>query len=202
MINTCLISQSKELEAFTRNYILESGNETSIKHFERISTVRVFKNRQGDMIGGYSLNTRLPIRYFEDIPKTTILPSFVTQSINVIETGGLWINREVNQFYRGVILLYSLWDIHQSKKKYIVSGAKHPKIAKIQSLVFPHKLYEGPVKSAQYACIFYAKRGYLPTQALIIISKYWIIEPLKSLTFHCKNIMKKPIKNTENNLKN
>ncbi|WP_299008051.1 hypothetical protein [uncultured Shewanella sp.] len=181
MINTHLISQEKEFEMFAKHYMEASGNHTSVEHFKRISTVRVFTNKQGDMIGGYTLNTRLPIRYFEDVPQTASTPSFVDQANDVIETGGLWVKNEVNPFYRGLIFLYSVWDMQKSNKRYIISGAKHPKVAKIQSIAFPNKLYEGPIKNADYACIFYAKRHYLPVQALLIMNKYWLIDPIKNL---------------------
>ncbi|WP_298770545.1 hypothetical protein [uncultured Shewanella sp.] len=180
MLTTNLISQDKEFETYARHYADASGNHTSVEHFKRISTVRAFKNKQGDMIAGYTLNTHHPIRYFEDVPKTKNQPHFVSHGDDVIETGGLWVKDEVNQFYRGMIFLYSLWDMKKSKKRYIVSGAKHPKVAKLQSIIFPNKLYEGPIKNADYACIFYAKRHYLPVQALLIMNKYWLIDPIRN----------------------
>lgn len=181
MLKSSLLSQEKEFKIYADHYTHASGNHTSVEHFKRVSTVRAFKNKQGEMLAGYSLNTQHPIRYFEDVPKTDDQPSFVSQANDVIETGGLWVKDEVSHFYRGLIFLYSLWDMRKSKKRYIVSGAKHPKVAKLQSIIFPNKLYEGPIKNADYACIFYAKRHYIPVQALLIMNKYWIIDPLKHI---------------------
>ncbi|MCL1124528.1 hypothetical protein [Shewanella surugensis] len=189
MLKTNLLSQDEEFETYAHHYANASGNHTSVEHFKRISIVRVFKNKQGEMLAGYTLNTRHPIRYFEDVPKTDDQPAFVSQADDVIETGGLWVKNEVSHFYRGVVFLYSLWDMIKSKKRFIVSGAKHPKVAKLQSIIFPNKLYEGPIKNADYVCIFYAKRYYIPIQALLIMNKYWIIDPLKNAvrTFKAKS---------------
>lgn len=181
MLKTTILSQDTEFETFSAHYKQASGNYTSIEYFKRISMVRAFSNRKGDMFGGYTLNSRLPIRYFKDIPASVDQPYFVTQGDDIIEAAGLWTKNEVNNFYRGVIYLWSLYDMRKSKKLFIVSGAKHPKVTKHQSIVFPNKLYEGPIPTADYVCILYARRSYIPVQVLLIINKYWLIEPFKNV---------------------
>ncbi|NRD74238.1 hypothetical protein HQQ94_13525 [Shewanella sp. VB17] len=188
MLTTTILAQDAEFETFAEHYKQASGNETSIEYFKRISMVRAFSDQKGEMIGGYTLNSRLPIRYFADIPASVDQPYFMTQGDDVVEAGGLWINSEVNNFYRGIIYLWSLLDIIKSKKRFIIGGAKHPKVAKLQSIVFPNKLYEGPIPTADYVCIFYAKRGYIPVQVLLIINKYWLIDPCKNVIRSIKSL--------------
>ncbi len=179
MITSKVISTDEDFKLFAKHYQQASGNNTPLSHFKRVSTVRAFKNKQGDMLGGYTINSHQPIRYFDDIPLDNNGHFVLSQQDNVVETGGLWVNPEVSNFYRGIIYLRSLYDLVKSKKRFIISGAKHPKVAKLQSLIFPNKVYEGPIKNADYACILYATRRYIPVQALLIVNKYWVIEPIK-----------------------
>lgn len=179
MLKTNIISEDKDFALFAKHYCDASGNNTPLAHFKRVSIVRVFKNNDGAMLGGYTLNSQQPIRYFDDIPASGKSHFVVSKANDVIETGGLWVKGEVSNFYKGIIYLWSLYDMAKSNKQFIISGAKHPKVAKLQSIIFPNKVYEGPIKNTDYICIFYAKRYYIPIQALLVIYKYWLIDPLK-----------------------
>ncbi len=188
-----ILKQNNDFKEYTKRYENMSGNKTGVEHFKRVSIVRAFYNQDKEIVGGYSLNSNLPIRYYADIPDGALLSSHPLES-EVIEGGGLWMNTDLHPLHRCRIFLMSFYDTYKLNKPYIVGGAKHPKVAKVQLSVLPKIIYEGPIDGYEYVCIMYGSRKALPKMILYVLVKYGIIDTTKHIISKIKNTMPSPLK--------
>ncbi len=177
-----ILNKSDDFKEYANRYESMSGNKTSLEHFMRVSLVRAFYNQDKEVVGGYSLNANLPIRFYADIPDGTLLSSHPLES-DVIEGGGLWVDNDLHPIQRYKICLALIFDTYKLNKPFLVGGAKHPKIARVYLNVLPNIIYEGGVNNSDYACIMYGSRKSLPKIALYMFVRYGIIDTIK-VTFN------------------
>jgi len=85
-----ILKEVDDFKEYARIYENMSGNKTSIEHFMRISAVRAFYNEKQEIVGGYSLNSNLPIRYYADIPEGTLTDEHPLESEVVKVVGFGW----------------------------------------------------------------------------------------------------------------
>ncbi|MGR6873557.1 hypothetical protein ACU6U9_14900 [Pseudomonas sp. HK3] len=188
-----ILKEIDDFKEYARIYENMSGNKTSVEHFMRISTVRAFYNEKKEIVGGYSLNSNLPIRYYADIPAGALTDEHPLES-EVVEGGGLWMDDNLHPIHRCRIFLTSFIEIYKLKKPYIIGGARHPKVAKVQLSSLPNIIYEGPIGEYKYVCIMYGSIKSLPKMALYIILKYGVMGTIKDFMSRLKRFIYSPLK--------
>ena len=86
---------------------------------------------------------------------------------------------ELSDFDRGYVFLVASWKAYKTRKRYYMAGARNSKIAKRQKFVFPNVLFEGKTDKFDYLCVLYCRREYIFVQIVLILLRYWVIQPIK-----------------------
>ncbi|MCG9682919.1 hypothetical protein L1D31_10070 [Vibrio sp. Isolate23] len=173
------ISSDEDFQAFAKHYQSISGNKTRVEHLQSRTCVRAFFDTKGEMCAGYSVNCGNPLVYMADLPADMKEHPLQYATENIVEGGGLWVERALSDFERGFVFIYASWEAYRMKKRYFMSGARNPKVAERQKYIYPHVLFEGPTEKFDYVCMLYCRRQYILFQIGLFISRYWIVQPIK-----------------------
>ncbi|WP_163831666.1 hypothetical protein [Spartinivicinus ruber] len=186
--STKIIKDKQGLQEFKNKYYHVSGNNVDSKYLEKASIVRGIYNKKSEIIGGYVLNSNIPHRYLSDIPKEALLQSKIPSKNNLVEGCCIWMNNELSSFKRGWIYLLTFYDYCSLGKRYMLGASIEPKVVKLQRLVFPTVLYEGPIAHAPWCCMYYGTRRHMVRLILVIIFKYWVSGFIKYRIKSFKNL--------------
>ncbi|MCX4027539.1 hypothetical protein H0A36_19540 [Endozoicomonas sp. SM1973] len=179
LTSTKVIKDKQDLQEFKSRYHYISGNHVDRKYLETASIVRGIYNKNSELIGGYVLNSNIPHRYLSDIPKEAILQSSTPSQDDLVEGCCIWMSNELSSFKRGWVYLMTFYDYLSLGKRYMLGASIEPKVAKLQRLVFPNVLYEGPLAHAPWCCMYYGTRRHMAKLILVIIYKYWVSSFIK-----------------------
>ncbi|NOH63281.1 hypothetical protein [Vibrio sp. RE88] len=173
------LSRDSDFLEFAKHYQSISGNTSKIEQLKSRTCVRAFYDSKGEMCAGYTVNCDNPLVYIADLPKHMEAHPLQHATENIVEGGGLWVERELSDFERGFVFIYASWDAYRMKKRYFMSGARNPKVAERQKYIYPNILFEGPTEKFDYVCMLYCRRQYILFQIGLFISRYWIVQPIK-----------------------
>lgn len=168
------IKSKSLLIQFMKKYHENSGNDVSIDFLERASVVRGIYSKQENLIGGYVLNANRPHRYISDIPIDAALHNSIPTESDMVEGCCIWMKKEINSFQRGWVYLTIYYDYISLGKRYMLGASTEPKVVKLQRLIFPNVLYEGPIGHAPWCCMYFGTKRHMAKLLLIILSKYWV----------------------------
>jgi hypothetical protein len=141
-----ILKSNTDLSFFCSNFAALSGNHVDVEYLEK-ATVRGFL-KNGAIVGGYVINSSLPLRYFGWIPKeerTETCNTLMNQG-KAVEITCIWMkDNTLNKFERNLVYVFCILDAIASGKKMIFGGSISGPIATKQRRVLCRLLYKGPV---------------------------------------------------------
>ena len=173
------IKTDSEYGEFALNYKAISGNTITIEELRRRTYVEALYDQDGKMWAGYTVNCEHPLVYISDLPQEMEQHTLCHSANEVVEGGSIWVKNELSDFDRGYVFLIASWKAFTTRKRYYMAGARNSKIAKRQKFVFPNVLFEGKTDKFDYLCVLYCRREYIFVQIVLILLRYWVIQPIK-----------------------
>ena len=67
-----IITHETDLDIFAKKYAELSDHGYDIEFLKHVSLVRAFYNEDGEMCGGYTVNTNTPQRYLNDLSRSRV----------------------------------------------------------------------------------------------------------------------------------
>lgn len=145
-IKSLLLSNHKDKVSFHQKTCKLIGVDFPFDYFNR-SLIRAFKNENNDIIGGYVLVTKGPLRVLESIPCEAKVD---LDTKKIFEVTGLWLDPKI---ISKKLSLFFWWQfskdvLAQKDKDYYVYSYPlgNLKLKKLYSFTDPEVLYEGKVK--------------------------------------------------------
>ncbi|SEO82483.1 hypothetical protein [Aquisalimonas asiatica] len=164
-MESALLRDPESIREFFFNFGKLCKNPIDINYFLCADTVRAFY-KNGRMVGGYIINARGPLRYYQMMPESVRTRPDVQRYLargNASEITCFWLIRHaLTAHERNRIYLFSAVDALRSGKRWIFGGSVSPKAARTQKRVMPHVIYRGP----------WDFEG-SPAQAQIYCSNWW-----------------------------
>lgn len=169
-----IITHETDLDIFAKKYAELSDHGYNLEFLKHVSLVRAFYNKEGEMCGGYVINTNTPQRYLNDLQdQESILVPEITEK-NSVESCTGWVHPSLSPAERGQVFTIQTLDILSKRRKYALIGAKNPRLANRFRIIYPHYLYKGPAVSGGRANILYTKCSSMYLHFLIIFYIFWI----------------------------
>ncbi|MFV8836089.1 hypothetical protein [Aquisalimonas sp.] len=164
-MESALLRDPESIREFFLNFGKLCKNPIDINYFLCADTVRAFY-KDGRMVGGYIINSRGPLRYYEMIPEPARSRADIKRYLatgNACEITCFWLIRHaLTAHERNAIYLFSAADALCAGKRWIFGGSVNVKAARTQKRVMPHVVYRGP----------WDFEG-SPSQAQIYCSSWW-----------------------------
>lgn len=146
-METQLLESDDQLSCFAESFSSVCPNPVELDYFTGADRVRAFFH-DGQMVGGYVVNTRAPLRYQQMIPppqrSEPALVAVLAEG-NACEIACLWLKRvRLTAQQRNNVYLLAATDALATGRNWIVGGSISPKLAQTQKRVLPRVLYTGP----------------------------------------------------------
>jgi hypothetical protein len=137
---------AQDLERFRAGYRSASGYSVDPRFLKR-ARVFVLRDRQGDVVGGYLVNTRPPLRTFARLPeaasKQLVAPLPLAR---VIEVACVWLAPEVRGPIASIVLWTHLaWHVGRHHGYSVIFGTEVPSLARFYESFGALQMYAGTV---------------------------------------------------------
>lgn len=146
-MKSTIIRDKDEIRDFSENFSRLCSNPIDLDYFLNADTVRAFY-KKGRMVGGYTINSRAPLRYRQMIPEPVRSGAGIARYFDrndACEITCFWLIRvHLTSQERNNVYLLSAVDALRARKKWIFGGSVHPKLARTQKRVMPNVVYRGP----------------------------------------------------------
>lgn len=140
------IKGSAGLREFKKRYLEIAGVSVEDEYLSRGEVLGLVTD-DGEFNGGVIINTSHPFRYERYFTEEQLrdISFFKDHRDDMVEITCLWVNSGLfpTPGSRSKIQLHALMKSFLSGKKYILAGTFSEKLARIQRLGFPYKIFEG-----------------------------------------------------------
>ncbi len=139
------LSEPHELATFQREFAQRSGNPVPLEYL-RHGRVRGYFDWRGRMLGGYVVNDRLPLRYYDWLSpdERAPRPTDKARPEEFVEISCIWIDgARIKYDDRGQIYLESIVVAMRTGKPYILGGTFVERVRDQQMAVMTHLFRHG-----------------------------------------------------------